>query len=128
MKHIETSELLDAVPIKQPPRLMSRSEKLKHLAQLVRRHGTYLRLVNGLEYIHPFDLERITVRDWAQLTALALATSDAAFQAQGLKADATIGETLRFLGLSQHQAHAFSCDCGGAISNEEQARRIERLA
>jgi hypothetical protein len=62
------------------------------------------------------------------VTALGIAASDPVFRAQGLNTTTSIADALRFFELSISQAHAFSCDCGGAISNDQQADRIERLA
>jgi hypothetical protein len=54
-------------------------------------------------------------------TALGIAASDPLFQAQGLSASTSIADALRFLELTITQAHAFSCDCGGTISDDQQA-------
>lgn len=127
MKHIEITELISAVPIKPAP--MTRAQKLKHWAALVRNSHSVVRLFNGLEYLRPYDLTRIKLdHPQVAITALGVAAADPVFQAQGLNATTSIDGALRFFELSVHQAHAFSCDCGGAISQADQADRIERLA
>lgn len=125
MKHVEIDELVRAFPIAVT---MTRRQKLMHWAALIRQSTVPFRLLHGLEFVHPRDLERLTIREHAYHTALAIAASDPVFQAQGLSAEKTIADALRFFEVTQHQAHAFSCDCGGDISNDEQATRIERLA
>jgi hypothetical protein len=35
---------------------------------------------------------------------------------------------MHFFELSQHELHEFSCDCGGVITNDEMAKRINTLA
>lgn len=122
MKHVEIAELLTAVPIQ-----MTRREKLLRWAELVRKWDKPLHLFHGLEYMTPRELERYRI-EASDLTALGIAASDPEFRAQGLTATPTIGDALRFFNVTQHEAHAFSCDCGGYIGNREQAARIEALA
>jgi hypothetical protein len=125
MKHVEVTELLEAVPILVK---MDRAAKLRHWASLVRQHQWNVKLVHGLEYYTMSDLNRMSIRQHAGSTALDIAASDPVLQAQGLSTNATVGEALRFFEVTQGQAHAFSCDCGGYINNKDQADRIERLA
>lgn len=124
MKHIEIDELVRAVPI---PVTMTRRQKLAHWAALVRMARAPVGLYHALEYMSQWQREESKIgRD--NITALGIAASDPVFQAQGLNAETSIEGALRFFELSMTQAHAFSCNCGGMISNEDQARRIERLA
>jgi hypothetical protein len=126
-RHVEITELLEAVPVSPAP--MTRAAKLMHWASLVRNCRRDVFLLHGVEYMRPAELEITAVPMVAgHPTALALAASDPVFRAQGLSANPSIADALRFLGLTQHEAHAFSCDCHGPMSNEEQARRIENLA
>jgi RimJ/RimL family protein N-acetyltransferase len=67
-----------------------------------------------------------TVKAIEHPTALGAAVRDPEFQKQGI--GTTIHDVMKFFGLTQQQLHEFSCDCGGAISNDQQARRIEGLA
>jgi hypothetical protein len=121
MKHVEVSDLVSAVPIK-----MARREKLLRWAELVRKTYNGLHLYHNLEYMTRGQLA--SIRPFDSGSALDVAVRNPEFQAQGLSRDSNIQEVLDFFELTQPQAHAFSCDCGGDISNEEQARRIERLA
>jgi hypothetical protein len=59
-------------------------------------------------------------------TALGTAARDPEFKKQGI--GTTVHDVMKFFGLTQKQLHEFSCDCGGAISKEQQAHRIEGLA
>jgi hypothetical protein len=120
MKHVEVNDLVSAVPVQ-----LTRSEKLLRWAELVRKHRHYLYLYHNLEYrtraqlCHEYAIHTNTAFD--------VAVKDPEFKAQGLKNDASVQDVLDFFELTVPQAHAFSCDCGGDIDNEEQARRIERL-
>lgn len=104
--------------------VMSRKEKLLHFAKIVREHPGPLALYNGLEHWTEAQMKACAAR--GHNTALALASTDPSFEEQG------IGETVHsieeFFELSQNDLHAFSCDCGGAITNEDMARRIENIA
>jgi hypothetical protein len=121
MKHVEVSDLVSAVPIK-----MVRREKLLRWADLVRKTHNGLHLYHNLEYMTRGQLAE--TRPIGSGSAFDVAVRDPEFAAQGLRYESSIQEVLDFFELTQPQAHAFSCDCGGDISNEEQARRIERLA
>jgi hypothetical protein len=127
MEHVKIEDLVSAVPIPVVVK-MSRSEKLHYWAVLVRECRWNVRMVHGLEYARQRDLDQAVIRHCAVQTALEIAISDPTLQAQGLSDRSTIGDALRFFELTQDQAHAFSCDCGGYINNGEQADRIERLA
>lgn len=124
MKHIEINELVSAVPI---PVSMTRRQKLAHWAVLIRRHDLPVGLYHALEYMSTWQRQAAKIGP-EKFTALGIAASDPVFQAQGLNAETSIQGALDFFELSLTQAHAFSCDCGGAISNEDQAQQIERLA
>ena len=127
MKHIEIEELVSAVPVTVTVK-MTRREKLLHWAASIRQSQASVGLMHGLEYVSPRDLDRLTIRECATHTALGIAASDPVFQAQGLSAATTLGDALRFFEMTIRQAHAFSCDCGGSITNDDQATRIEQLA
>jgi hypothetical protein len=125
MKHVEIGQLVSAVPI--APLKTTRREKLLHWAALVRKAGRPVGLYHALEYMSWAQQQRTRIGP-DDVTALGIAAADPVFQAQGLNASTSIADALRFFELSISQAHAFSCDCGGAISNDQQAERIERLA
>jgi len=122
MKHVEIAELVTAVPIQ-----MTRREKLMRWADLIRKWDRPLHLFHGLEYMTPRELERHRI-EASDVTALGIAASDPEFRAQGLNETPTVGDALRFFNLTLTEAHAFSCDCGGYITNQQQADRIEALA
>jgi hypothetical protein len=124
MKHVEIDELVSAVAI---PVRMTRRQKLAHWAALIRKVDHPVGLYHALEYMSVWQREEVRIGP-EKITALGIAASDPVFQAQGLDATTSIEGALRFFELSLTQAHAFSCDCGGMLSNEDQARRIERLA
>jgi hypothetical protein len=63
-----------------------------------------------------------------QCTAFSVAAADPEFAAQGLSRPSSVHDILYFFEMDVHEAHVFSCDCGGHIDNKEQARRIEGLA
>jgi hypothetical protein len=46
----------------------------------------------------------------------------------GLPREASLIQLMGFFQLTQAQLHEFSCDCGGIITREDIADRIERLA
>jgi hypothetical protein len=115
-----------AAPEPEPPAAMTRMEKLLRWAQLVRQHDDHLGLYSNLECKSDHQLSMMMIYDHGT-TALTLAVKDPEFQAQGLASPSSVKEVLNFFELSLQEAHAFSCDCGGDISNEHQAERIERL-
>ena len=105
---------------------MDKAAKLRRWAKLCREYGCSLVLFHGLEYWQ-FEQLRILLKSLPGVSAMTLAANDPVFQKLGLPSDCTVLDIMRFFELSQQQLHEFSCDCGGHVSNEEQARRIERL-
>jgi hypothetical protein len=124
MKHVEINdlEIISAVPVK-----MTRKEKLLRWAGLVRKSEIYLSLYSNLEFTSPHQRMMMTV-DPDGSTAFAVAVKDPEFVAQGLSSPSSVSGVLSFFELTVHEAHVFSCNCGGSIGNAEQARRIEGLA
>jgi len=61
-------------------------------------------------------------------TAFTLAAADPVLQGQGLPAEPSFTQVLGFFEITRDQAHAFSCDCGGQITNAQQADRIAFLS
>lgn len=133
MKEVRPEELVSAVPVKDEVKKMTRQEKLLHLAKITREHVTPLWLAHNLEHIDPRMLHRFPANYWG-FTIFALAMEDKAFREQGLKAgnpevpQGSVGDVMGFLEVTQQDMHEFSCNCGGTISNEEAANRIERIA
>lgn len=125
---VDTATIVSAVPIP-----MTRREKLMAWARLIRSAPGSLYLFHGLEHWRPYDLAVPFQYYFSRagmpvpLSAFSIAAADATFREQGFKGESP-AEVMQFFELTQAQLHEFSCDCGGHISNEEQARRIERLA
>lgn len=117
---------------------MSRREKLLLWAGMIRAHHGPLQLYHLLERYSDDQLKeaRFTTNDQS---AFGIAVNSPVFQAAGLptKPSGILGngpksssmkETMGFFELSQRELHEFSCDCGGQLSNEDMAKRIERIA
>ena len=130
-------DLMSLLPTKAhrtvtPAGVLSRTEKLLHWAQIIRRSGTQMYLFHLLERQPPDLLPELGFVG----SAFHLAGADPVLQGQGIKQDLTtlhgqttsVAEVMRFFDLSQEQLHEFSCNCGGNISNEEMAGRVEGIA
>jgi hypothetical protein len=110
---------------------MDRTTKLRRWASLCRGYKAsagYLVLYHGLEHWKGEYLQT-PLREFSAcgVSAMTLAMNDPKFQQAGLPADGNIKDIMKFFEISQHELHAFSCDCGGHVDNYEQARRIEGL-
>ena len=103
--------------------VMTRREKLMRFANLVRASVSPLYLFSGLEYLPPISLTRMSHPH----SAFAVAAADGILKDAGLASD-TVADAQKFFELSQNELHEFSCDCGGHISNQTMADRIERIA
>jgi hypothetical protein len=115
---------------------LSKKAKLQHFAEIVRsgssrqvgmlewfsRRDSNYRIFHGLEYMDEKKMALLDVR----YSAFADAIADPVFQAAGIGSNLLTAK--RFFELSRDELHSFSCDCGGAISNEQMANRIDRLA
>lgn len=133
-----------AVPLSDAPKvaLMSKRQKLLRFAHVVRRHtnrGLWSRFFGHYDQprfviFHDLEWKEQEVLDnlYHDCSAFAAAAADPVLQGAGLVPDkegnVTVGAAMRFFDLTQPQLHAFSCDCGGAITHAEMADRIERLA
>jgi hypothetical protein len=117
---------------------MSRRDKLLLWAGMIRASDRPLALYHLLERYTESQLKEARIAAHDQ-SAFGIAISSPAFQAAGLptKASGILGsgpktsslhEVKGFFELSQGELHDFSCDCGGSISNDEMAKRIERIA
>jgi len=103
---------------------LSKHNKLYRLARLIREcvHPS-LYMFSNIEYLRPSELAELH----HPFSAFALAAQDGILKDAGLTGP-TIGDALKFFELSHDDLHAFSCDCGGHLSNEQMARRVEALA
>jgi putative SOS response-associated peptidase YedK len=124
MTEVLSKEKLKDLEAKHPV-IMTRKEKLLHWAELVRKAPRQLVIFDGLEHWTPRDLRNPMLSQGT--SAFAVAASDEKFKEAGLK-DHTPAASMEFFELSQQDLHTFSCNCGGLISNEEMAARIQRLA
>lgn len=126
----EEVELLERTIL--APTVMTRREKLLRFAHVIRQssrpngpvmlNDRYF-IFNNLEYMDDATLARCS----HPFSAFAAAAADPVLQDAGLKGDDGLS-IKRFFELSTNQLHEFSCDCGGTITNEEMARRVERMA
>jgi hypothetical protein len=127
-RHMETSmrhEVIDQINAVSVQ--MTRREKLLRWAALVRVCEYRVALYSNLEFTSPHQRQMMMVHPH-EPTAFAVAAKDPEFAAQGLASPASVANILNFFEMDVHEAHVFSCDCGGSIDNLEQARRIEGLA
>ena len=112
-----------------PVRPMTKGEKLNAWAELVERYtGGTLTLYHRLEYLLQDQLDYAVFMEGMSYpsSAILLAIRHEPFQVEGI--GNSIGSAMRFFELSRDELHEFSCDCGGSISNKEQAERIRNLA
>ena len=82
--------------------------------------------------LHLFsNLEYRDAGEWKYLShpgsPFALAAQDNVLYAAGLRSD-SVGDAQRFFELSREELTEFSCVCGGSISSNEMAERIDRIA
>ena len=117
-----TSAELASLPVALP--VLTKREKLFRLAHLIRHCGyPSLYMFSNLEHRPDFDLPMLQ----HPTSAFTLAAQDGILKDAGL-AGPTVADAKKFFQLSTDELHAFSCDCGGALSNEQMARRVELLA
>jgi len=119
-------EELARIEADHPVRKLTKAEKLNMWADLVARQKKYLGLYHRLEYWPPEALDNPLVMAPYGHTAITIALAHDAFKAEGI--GESIGSAVKFFELSKDELHEFSCDCGGAIDNKEQASRIRNIA
>ena len=104
--------------------VMTRRAKLMRFAEVVRSYRDMpFGLYHNLEGYRPEQLNSIGIRG----SAFEAAAADPILRDAGADLH-TVGAAQRFFELSQYELHEFSCDCGGVITNEDMARRIESIA
>jgi hypothetical protein len=124
MKTVDVKEQTAAVAL-------TRKEKLTRWAELIRAEKKHLFIFHGIEGWNwmrlsaPMSAHATPGGDFT--TAFCIAAADPVFRAAGLAGD-SIANSMRFFDLSQHDIHAFSCDCGGVITKDALASRVEGLA
>lgn len=103
---------------------LSRHDKLVRWATIIRATPTAFLIFHRLEYQKLGVLRATTVHPDS---AFAAAFKDPILKDAGLQGS-TFGDAMDFFELNQGDLHEFSCDCGGVISNEKMAKRIEGIA
>jgi len=103
--------------------VMTRREKLMRFAAIVRSHQRVFGLFRNLEHFSPEQLQQIGITN----SAFEAAAADPILRDAGLIGE-YVADAQRFFELSQYDLHLFSCDCSGAITNNDMARRIEDIA
>jgi hypothetical protein len=108
---------------------VSRKDKLLRWARLIRESATDLIIYHELEYWPP-QRRKESLRAMApgHQSAFTLAAQDPIFAAMGLTSDPSLNDVTKFFELSEEEVHAFSCDCGGHLSREQMATRVEHMA
>lgn len=119
-KQLSPGELADLSPTILP---MTRREKLLRFAEIVRAASKDFLIFSNLERYTPLQLANAS----DHRSAFAAAAADNILKDAGLTGQ-TAADAMKFFELDQTELHAFSCDCGGAISNTDMAYRIETLA
>jgi hypothetical protein len=139
----ERAELQLAEKVALP---MTRREKLLRLAEIARGgRPTFLtKILQTLRWKEYYEqrwhifhlLELMSPAELARTVNVAsvfdAAAKDPVLYDAGLRPDhgesVSAGRAMQFFELKKEELHAFSCNCGGAISNAEMASRIERMA
>jgi len=123
---IDADALVAAVPIP-----VTRADRLREWAKIVRACNRNVWLLSNLEHLTEphisMPLDAIYGANAVAGSPFGLAANHPPFRVQGYTGS-TLRDAMSFFEVNQSQLHEFSCDCGGMLSNEEMARRIERLA
>jgi hypothetical protein len=124
MKLVTEQDLVSAIPVKELG--MTREQKLLHWASLIRNSVRRIHLYHNLEHMDIRRLADVVVSsDFT--SAFSIARENPVFQAEGLSPEANIPDVMKFMDLTFHELHEFSCDCGGMITKDMMVERIERL-
>lgn len=102
---------------------LTRRDKLFRLAQLIRSAPHQCVMFSGIEYMTHTDKTMAA----HPRSIFAVAVKDSVLKDAGLQGE-SVAEGQRFFELSIGDLHAFSCDCGGQMSNDQMARRVEAIA
>ena len=101
------AEIVDAPTIAE----MSRAERLRRWADLLREHGGSVRPLFETEFV-PVVQRRALREDGSAVT---VAFADPVLRAAGLRGD-TYGDARDFFGLSHDEMHWILCHCNGAAA------------
>lgn len=116
--HLSAAQLAEIQTI-----TLTKRAKLFRLAGLIRQRVPTIFMFSNVEYMSDVDRRMAT----HPYSAFALAAADDVLKDAGMAGD-SVAEGQRFFELTNDELHAFSCDCGGHISNEQMARRVEAIA
>lgn len=114
----QLADVVSAFPV------MTKKEKLLRFAQIIRAAKQPFVIFNGIEYLTLRELDKIV----DPRSAFAAAAADSVLRDAGMPATGTAGDAKRFFELTAYELHAFTCNCGGHISNEDMAKRVEWIA
>lgn len=120
-KQQEVSQLSGVATV--TPVRMSRRDKLNRLADLVERFGGDVFIFHQLEYMNEAQM----AGTHHPMSAFSIAAADPMLSAEGLKGGSVL-DAKQFFELSAAEMHEFSCDCGGAIDNQNMVSRIRGIA
>jgi hypothetical protein len=107
---------------------LTKAEKLVRWASLIRKHREPIAIYHELEHWDRSMRQQPLIPPHGTASAFTIAGADPVFASLGLGSTPSLDDVTKFFELNREQVHAFSCDCGGHITNEEQARRIESFA
>jgi hypothetical protein len=131
-KIVDAEAILSAVPLEKPaPQKMTRTEKLMHLASIVRKREKTVRIYHRLEYI-PAERLAAPITCVGSETIFGIAAMDPILREQGFVGDEngniSTRQIMDFFEVTQNELHEFSCDCGGQRTSAQIANAIDRLA
>lgn len=119
-KHLSTEELAN-LSVELPT--MSRAEKLMRWADVLRERKGRVYMASNLEHMLP-DARNSLQHEFFPWT---IASNDPILKDAGL-AGPTYGDAKKFFELTDADIHAFTCNCGGEITRDSMANRIEVIA
>ena len=125
MKHNSTEQLREIAEVK-PAEILTRRERLERWAELLEREpAAKLRTLNEIEF-QPRPARPLMRADGSPLT---VAYADPVLRAAGLEGD-TLGDAMRFFGMSQHEAHRVVCYCmhGRTVEGRAAASVVRSIA
>jgi hypothetical protein len=125
MEHKTTEQLLQIAEVKPAP-VLTRRERLKRWAELLERDpAAKLRTLNEIEF-QPRPARPLMRADGSPFS---VAYADPVLRAAGLEGD-TLGDAMRFFGMSQHEAHRVVCYCmhGRTVEGRTAANTVRAIA
>lgn len=113
----------EVATLSTPIPAMSKHDKLMRFAHLVRLSSRPCALYHRLEHASPEMLATIGFGN----SSFATAAADPILKDAGFTG-CSVADAIGFFELTHDDIHAFSCDCGGALSNRQMADAIEKIA